>query len=430
MAPTRKDQRSGGCPALAAHEELRTRAITEVDTLDGLFEDSIPAFGGAWLRKAWILLDAAISRGVPMTMSISGPVTLSGQALTWLNPLLDTGWFAYLSTTDAVCYHDGHRALDGGKDNRFYHVGLGEDDGALRDDRVIRVTDVGFPEDVLLEQDRFLRACLVQPEFQRRMSGTELRNLLGRRYAAQERQNCVPEGLLALCRRMAIPIFVGAPGDGSVFLNSVFLWALDRAGARAYGFELDPHAEVFESCAYHRWATEHTDVRAIGTLILGGGVPKNFNLQPEPMLGQVFGFEDVPGYLFDIQITTAPVTDGSLSSCPPAEAVTWGKVDKNEYRSTCVSVPADYTMVMPFLAKALLEKRARYARWAERMGAEELFAKHPGARGYLRDTAGYRLMDRRQALVDELMDEIRARADAMQTEIDYPLAPLPDRDDG
>jgi deoxyhypusine synthase len=186
MAPTRKDQRSSAgasCPGLQSYEELTTRSVADVETLDALLEESIPAFGGAWLRKAWLLLDAAISRGVPMTMSISGPVTLSGQGQTWLNPLLDTGWFAYLSTTDAVCYHDGHRALDGGKDNRFYHVGLGEDDGALRDDRVIRVTDVGFPEDVLLEQDRFLRACLVQPEFQRRMSGTEFRNLIGRRYA-------------------------------------------------------------------------------------------------------------------------------------------------------------------------------------------------------------------------------------------------------
>ena len=26
------------------------------------------------------------------------------------------------------------------------------------------------------------------------------------------------------------------------------------------------------------------------------------------------------GYNFDVQIVTAPVTDGSLSSCPPAEA--------------------------------------------------------------------------------------------------------------
>ena len=423
MAPTRKDQRAS-CPGPGAFEELRTRSVTEARELDALFEDSIPAFGGAWLRKAWLLLDEAIGRGVPMTLSVAGPVTLSGQALTWLNPLLETGWFAYLSTTDAVCYHDGHRALDGARDNRIFHVGLGEDDGGLRDDRVIRVTDVGFPEDTLLEQDRFLRAVLTQPEFQRRMSGTEFRHLLGRRYSAQERQNGVPEGLLALCWRKAIPIFVGAPGDGSVFLNSVHLWSLRETTGRDYGFELDPHLEVFESCAYHRWATERSEAGAIGTLILGGGVPKNFNLQPEPTLGQVLGFEDVPGYLYDIQITTAPVTDGSLSSCPPAEAVTWGKVDKDEYRSTCVSVPADYTMVMPFLAKALLDKRARFERWAERMGREALFAEHPAARGYLREADGYRLMDRRGDLIDALLEEVRGRATAMTEELDYPLAPL------
>ena len=37
-------------------------------------------------------------------------------------------------------------------------------------------------------------------------------------------------------------------------------------------------------------------------------------------LGQVLGLPDVRGYEFDVQITTAPVTDGSLSSCPPADA--------------------------------------------------------------------------------------------------------------
>jgi hypothetical protein len=83
-------------------------------------------------------------------------------------------------------------------------------------------------------------------------------------------------------------------------------------------------------------------------------VPKNYNLQPEPALGQVLGLPNVRGYQFDVQIVTAPVTDGSLSSCPPAEAVTWGKVDKDTYLQTTESMQADYSMVMPFLVKALL----------------------------------------------------------------------------
>ena len=184
------------------------------------------------------------------------------------------------------------------------------------------------------------------------------------------------------------------------------------------------HLEVFESCAFHRWGEQESSAGAIGTLILGGGVPKNFNLQPEPTLSQILGFEDVPGYLYDIQITTAPVSDGSLSSCPPAEAVTWGKVDKDEYRSTCVSLQADYTTVMPFLAKALLEKRARFERWAERMGMDALLQKHPAAAGYLRDRAGYRLMQQRQKLTEQLFEELKTKEQELREGSDYPLAPL------
>lgn len=421
--PTRKDQRSG-CPGPAGRQELVTRAITEIEGIDQIFEDCLPAFGGSDLRRVWQLLDEAIGRGLPMTLAVAGPVTLSGQHTTWLNPLLDTGWFALISTTDAACYHDGHRALDGAEERPFFHVDRHGDDGDLRDERTIRVTDVGFSEDTLLEQDRFLRTILDQEEFQRKMSGCEFRKLLGRRYAAQERKNRISEGLLAMCWRKAIPIFVGAPADGSVFLNSVHRWSLQEAGGPPHDFSLDLHREVFESCAFHRWGVRDTEAGALGTLILGGGVPKNFNLQPEPTLSQILGFTDVPGYLFDIQITTAPISDGSLSSCSPAEAVTWGKVDRDSYRSTCVSLQADYTSVMPFLAHALLSKRARFERWSERMGLEALCKEHPAAAGYLRARDGYRLMDRRGELVEKLLAEVRAKRGDLEAESDYPLAPI------
>jgi deoxyhypusine synthase len=232
----------------------------------------------------------------------------------------------------------------------------------------------------------------------------------------------VPEGLLALCARKDLPIFVGAPADGSVFLNSMKLWALAQAAGGEHRFELDLHEEVFESCAYHYWGLRQTEQAAIGTLILGGGVPKNFNLQPEPALSQILGLPEISGFLYDIQITPAPITDGSLSSCPPAEAVTWGKVDQRHFRSTCESLSADYSMVMPFLARALLEKRARFERWAEKMGAEALFAKHPAARGYLRPREGYRLLAQRTQLLAELMKEVKKNAPRLEKESRYPLA--------
>jgi len=400
---------------------VAVRRVDQCRTLDEMFRHCLPAFGGAFLRRIYTILDQAIGMGCPITLSIAGPVTVSGQHQAWLIPLLETGWIAYLSTTDAVCYHDGHRSLDAHRDP-IHEVPIFGDDGALRDEKTIRVTDMAFDEDVLMDQDRFLTAVLARPEFQRKMTGTELRYRLGAVYAEQEQRNGVAAGLLATCRRMAIPVFVGAPGDGSVFLNSMKLWAMREAGLiPEYGFDLDLHAEVFESCAYHRWGLFDNPVHALATVILGGGVPKNYNLQPEPALGQILGMADVRGYRYDVQIVTAPVTDGSLSSCPPAEAVTWGKVDKDSYQQSTESMQADYSMVMPFLVKALLENRELYAAMSERMGEAELFRQEPKARGYLRPREGYRLFSQREALCGRLMDEVRKNREWLLETLRYPL---------
>ncbi len=383
---------------------VRVRRVDECQSLEDLFLHCLPAFGGAYLRRVYTLLDQAIGSDCPLTLAISGPVTVSGQHQAWLIPLLETGWIAYLSTTDAVCYHDGHRSLRHHTSDPVFEVPIFGDDGALREEGTIRVTDMAFPEQVLLDQDALLSEILLQPEFQKKMTGTEMRYLLGRRYAEEETALGVKPGLLATCHRLAIPVLVGAPADGSVFLNSMKLWAMRNAGLiDDYRFELDLHAEVFEACAYHHWGLLDHPGGKLGTLILGGGVPKNYNLQPEPALGQVLGLPDIRGYHFDVQIVSAPVTDGSLSSCPPAEAVTWGKVDKDSYQRTTESMQGDYSVVMPFLVKALLDKRDRFEQLRREMGEERLFSAHPEARGYLRAPEGYRLFERRDALREKLL---------------------------
>lgn len=374
---------------------VRVRRVDECKSIGEIFEHCLPAFGGAILRRVYNILDRAIGLGCPLTLSVAGPITVSGQHQAWLIPLLESGWIAYLSTTDAVCYHDGHRSLNEHTKDPIYEVPIFGDDRQLREENVIRVTDMGFAEDVLLDQDKFLTALLLRPEFQKKMTGTELRNRLGAQYAQQEERTGVTPGLLATCQRLGIPVLVGAPADGSVFLNSMKLWAMKEAGLiPEYAFELDLHAEVFEACAYHHWGLFESDAKAIATLILGGGVPKNYNLQPEPALGQVLGLPNVRGYEFDVQITTAPVTDGSLSSCAPAEAVTWGKVDKDTYQQSTESLPGDYSMVMPFLVKALLEKHA---------------ARSP-----------YRLFEQRERLTGVLREAVQKNKDWLMESLHYP----------
>jgi deoxyhypusine synthase len=380
-----------------SRKPVRVRRIDQCNSVHEIIEHCLPAFGGAILRRAYNVLDRAIAMKCPLTLSIAGPVTVSGQHQAWLIPLLETGWVAYISTTDAVCYHDGHRSLDAHTKDPVYEVPIFGDDGGLRDDGVIRVTDMGFDEAVLFDQDRYLTAVLTRPEFQKKMTGTELRWRLGSFYAEQEQRHKVEPGLLSTCHRLGIPVFVGAPADGSVFLNSMKLWAMKQAGLIPdYAFDLDLHAEVFEACACHYWGLLHSDAKAMATLILGGGVPKNYNLQPEPALSQVLGLSSVRGYEFDVQITTAPVTDGSLSSCLPAEAVTWGKVDRDTYRQSTESLPGDYSMMMPFIVKALLEKH----------GPREPF----------------RLFERREALVETLRGAVRDNREWLVESLHYPLA--------
>src|SRR5665213_3210458 len=196
---------------------VKVKRVDECDSLSDLITYCFPAFGGAFLRRIYTILDHAIGQGCPLTIAVAGPVTVSGQHQAWLIPLLETGWVAYLSTTDA------HR-------DPIFEVPIWGDDGALRDERTIRVTDMAFDEDVLLDQDRFLTAVLRRPEFQRMMTGTELRHRLGSFYTQQERANRVVHGLLSTCHRLAIPVFVGAPGGDSIFLNSMTLWAMREAG--------------------------------------------------------------------------------------------------------------------------------------------------------------------------------------------------------
>ena len=189
------------CRDRAGRRQVNVKRVDECATLHDVFTHCLPAFGGAYLRRIYTILDHAIGMGCPLTVSIAGPVTVSGQHLAWLIPLIETGWVAYISTTDAVCYHDGHRSLDAHKHGPIHEVPIFTDDAALREDRTIRVTDMAFDEDVLLDQDRFLSAVLARPEFQKKMTGTELRYLLGEYYAAQEQQNGVAA---AVCFRRAI----------------------------------------------------------------------------------------------------------------------------------------------------------------------------------------------------------------------------------
>ena len=332
------------------------KPVTECQDLGEVFETALPAFGGAYLRRVYDAMKQVIEKRIPLVVTCAGPITVSDQHRAWLIPLLKAANTAYITVTDAICYHDGHDCLRKTAERPIREVALFGDDAELRENGVIRVADTGFAEQILFDQDAVATEILQRAEFQKRMTTTERNYLLGKEFGVREKALGVKPGLLSTCADMELPVFIGAPADGSMFLNSVKLWALARMKKIEYGFDYDLHEDVFESCAYHYWGLFNSEAKSIAVLILGGGVPKNYSLQPEPALSQIFFLKNIRGYDYDAQIVSSPVTDGSLSSCEPAEAVSWGKVNPETYTTQTVSMQGDYSSYMPFLVRALVGK--------------------------------------------------------------------------
>ena len=336
--------------------QVTGKPVTECQDLGEVFEASLPAFGGAYLRRVYEAMKQVIEKRIPLVVTCAGPITVSDQHRAWLIPLLKAANTAYITVTDAICYHDGHDCLRKTAERPIREVALFGDDAELRENGVIRVADTGFAEQILFDQDAVATEILQRPEFQKRMTTTERNYLLGKEFGVREKALGVKPGLLSTCAEMELPVFIGAPADGSMFLNSVKLWALARMKKIEYGFDYDLHEDVFESCAYHYWGLFNSEAKSIAVLILGGGVPKNYSLQPEPALSQIFFLKNIRGYDYDAQIVSSPVTDGSLSSCEPAEAVSWGKVNPDTYTTQTVSMQGDYSSYMPFVVRALVGK--------------------------------------------------------------------------
>jgi deoxyhypusine synthase len=261
----------------------------------------------------------------------------------------------WIVSTGANLYHDAHFGLD-----LAMHQGTSEvDDRVLREDGVVRIYDVLFEYEVLLETDAYLRKVLVLPEFQRDMSSAELHDLLGKYLAAREDELGVSDTcVLSTAHRCGVPCYTSSPGDSSIGMNVAALWLQSR------GPRVDVSLDVNETAAIVYEAKKSGG--ASGVLILGGGSPKNFMLQTEPQIQEVLGLPE-KGHDYFVQITDARPDTGGLSGATPGEAVSWGKVDPAKLPDAVVCY-CDSTIAAPLLAAYALTRRGprRHRRLYER----------------------------------------------------------------
>jgi deoxyhypusine synthase len=300
-----------------------------------LIDSGFQAFNAGRLSEACHIFTRkmlAPENDTTIGLTVAGALTPAGLGGCVIE-LMDRGLIDFLISTGANLYHDLHYAL-----NFSLHRGSPFlDDVELYEQGIIRIYDVLFPATVLLETDAYIRDFLVRSKLSGAIATSELHYRLGRDLL-ERNPACLDYSVVAKAAQCGVPIYTSSPGDSSIGMNIAY-HELMNGGT----LMIDPNRDVNEVCAIILAGRKN------GCVILGGGSPKNFYLQGQPTLWEVYGIPK-GGNDFFIQFTTDQVVWGGLSGATPSEAVSWGKVNPGVLPDTVVAY-CDSTIAFPLFSE-------------------------------------------------------------------------------
>jgi deoxyhypusine synthase len=330
----------------AAYPRLNPLGIGGKISAADLVEQTFLAYNGGRLREAAKLLtEKMLPNDGLVGMSLTGALTPAGLGKSCLIPLLRAGFVDWIVSTGANLYHDLHYGLD----MALYQGSPFLDDVALHRGGIIRIYDILFDYNVLLDTDAFVREVIQGPEFQRTMGTDEFHYRLGQYVSERGKKLRVRDSsVLAAAYECGVPVFTSSPGDSSIGMNVA---AMAMRDSRLL-FDVNRDVNQTAAIVYEAKSTG----RKSSVFILGGGSPKNFMLQTEPQIQEVLGIAE-KGHDYFLQCTDARPDTGGLSGATPAEAVSWGKVDPDSLPD-CVVAYVDSTIALPLLTAYALNRHA------------------------------------------------------------------------
>jgi deoxyhypusine synthase len=254
--------------------------------------------------------------------------------------LIERGFVDIICTTGAQAYHDLHFAFG----LPVKAVSPLADDDELRRRGDTRIYDIGIREvETLQAQDalicRFVRERYAELSAET-LSTPRFMMLLGEWVRASAPRPDL--SFVAAAAACGVPVFWDSITNHSIAMN------LARLELEGLPLSFSASEEVLLSAALA------TCGRDVGFVELGGGGPKNFIQQTGPTVSQILGL-DYHGASRGIQITTANVREGSLSSCTFGEAVTWGKYESAD-EAKLVQIWGEYSVIFPLLAAYVLDR--------------------------------------------------------------------------
>ena len=274
--------------------------------------------------------------GCLKVMTLAGAMTPAGMGEV-ICELMEGGAVNAIISTGANVIHDFvNSVVDVGHWLGTEHA----DDDDLRKHKINRVFDV-----YIAEADYEAAEALVNERLEERgwtdrtFRPSELIRALGE-WAPRR-------SMVKVAAECDVPIFVPAISDSEIGINV--------ATARVIRGHNNAFDEIGDLARFGELITTRT---RWGTIILGGGVPRNWAQQVFPYLEAVAKargepLNQWPGYHYGIQITTDRPDFGGMSGCTFSESKSWGKYDFDARFLACV---CDATIALPLMATSLLQR--------------------------------------------------------------------------
>ncbi|MEX2721277.1 MAG: deoxyhypusine synthase [Candidatus Wukongarchaeota archaeon] len=230
-------------------------------------------------------------------------------------------WVDVLVTTGANLTHDLIEAFGG----CHYQGSPLVDDAVLKEQGINRIYDIFLP-------NKFFG--ILEEKFQ-----PILKELSGKKYPVKEFLKEVggriedKDSIIRSCFEINVDLYCPAISDSGVGLQ---LWFFLQKND---DITVDTFSDL-KDIINMVWEAERT-----GTLLIGGGVPKNFILQAAQATSKE--------HEYAVQITLDREETGGLSGAKLKEGISWGKIDQ---KAKYVDLICDATIALPIIVSALKER--------------------------------------------------------------------------
>ncbi|MFX1338266.1 MAG: deoxyhypusine synthase family protein [Promethearchaeota archaeon] len=314
-------------------KKIRPYDVKKVSNINDLLSSlRYCGFQGRNLGQALEILEKMVTDETCLTvLTLSGAMVPAGMG-DLICVLMEYKLIDVLVSTGANIIHD---IVDIFADKGHFIGSPYVDDNELFEYRINRIYDVFLPEENYQSAEVALFK-IIQDTFKSKnihLTPSEFLKILGEKIKKRS--------IISVAAENNIPIYVPAFSDSELALNLI-----KYSKREGYDFQFDILKDVLNFGELIKNSEKY------GTIVIGGGVPRNWAQQIFPLLDQIDNIETM-GYNYSVRIHTATEYDGGLSGCTISESKSWGKYSLD---SDYVSIWCDATIALPILVTGLLQR--------------------------------------------------------------------------